>query len=43
MKQVRIAIDKLPETLSALVDGSRKFVDIKWNGLTLVNFSISRT
>jgi glycyl-tRNA synthetase len=29
MKQVRIAIDKLPETLSALVDGSRKFVDIK--------------
>jgi glycyl-tRNA synthetase len=29
MKQVRIAIDKLPETVSALVDGSTKFAELK--------------
>jgi len=29
MKQVRIAIDKLPETVSALVDGSMKFASLE--------------
>jgi glycyl-tRNA synthetase len=28
MKQVRIAIDKIPETLSALIKGDRKFVEL---------------
>jgi glycyl-tRNA synthetase len=29
MKQVRISIDKLPETVSALVEGSTKFAELK--------------
>jgi glycyl-tRNA synthetase len=29
MKQVRIAIDKLPETVAALVEGSTKFAELK--------------
>jgi hypothetical protein len=28
MKQVRIAIDKIPETLSALIKGNVKFAEI---------------